>query len=146
MRRHVAILEDDRRRIDEMRRLLAQMLPTADPIFFLNAREMINWLGEHLSEVALISLDHDLPLYEEDGRSIDCGTGRQVVDFLATTSATCPVVVHSSNLDCAAGMVFALRDTGWTCSRVHPRDDLAWIADEWMRCVAQHLRGARNTP
>ncbi len=97
----VAILEDDQNRITAMRTCLAETLPGIKADFFEDAQEMIAWLSEHLGNVILISLDHDLPLRNREGKTIDCGTGRQVADYLASVSPTCPVIVHSSNNFCA---------------------------------------------
>ena len=100
---------------------------------------MIAWLGEHLGRVILLSLDHDLPLRGPAGEAIDCGTGREVADFLASVPPTCPVIVHSSNNFFAPGMFFALKDSGWPCSRVYPSDNTAWIAASWADQVRQFV-------
>src|SRR5258708_32047364 len=93
----IAILEDNPDRIAAMRMCMAEALPGVEVVFFENAQEMIVWLGEHLGNVVLISLDHDLPLRNDESKTIDCGTGRQVADYLASLLPTCPVIVHSSN-------------------------------------------------
>jgi len=136
----IAILEDDPARIAEMRACLAEVLPKVPVRVFENATLMIEWLAEHQGEVVLISLDHDLPLRSQEGEAIDCGTGREVVDFLVTLEPTCPVIVHSSNVQCADGMMFALKDAGWTKSRVYPRDDLAWIREAWVQEIQRYIR------
>ncbi len=114
-----------------MRTCPTKILSGIEIVFFEDAAEMIVWLGQHLGEVVLISLDHDLPIRNESGKSIDCGAGREVVDYLAALPPTCPVIVHSSNNDCAQGMFFALQDAGWPCRRVYPCDGEAWIAGAW---------------
>ncbi len=115
----VAILEDDPNRITAMRACLTETLPGAEVVVFDDARKMIAWLGQNLGEVVLIALDHDLPLRNHEGKAIDCGTGRQVADYLASVPPTCPVIVHSSNNFFAPGMSFALKDAGWPVSRVY---------------------------
>jgi DNA-binding NtrC family response regulator len=140
MPERVAILEDDPNRITAMRACLTETRPGVEVVVFEDAQEMIAWLGENLGEVVLISLDHDLPLRKNDAEAIDCGTGRQVADYLASVAPTCPVIVHSSNDNCATGMFFALTDAGWPCSRVYPCDDTAWIATAWAEQVRQYLR------
>lgn len=137
----VAILEDHPGRVNEMRACLANALPGVGSVFFESASEMISWLGRNLGDVVLISLDHDLPVRSR-GPSGDCGTGRQVVDYLATLLPTCPVIIHSSNSVCAPGMFLALRDAGWLCGRVFPCDDLAWIATAWGEEVKRYSREA----
>lgn len=122
--------------------LLRELLPHGHAIVFGDASVMLAWLAEHVGEVSLISLDHNLPIRRDaDNRLIDCGTGRQVADWLAAREPVCPVIVHSSNEPCAAGMMFALRDGGWKCRRVYPRDDLDWIANEWADAVRECLMG-----
>ena len=140
MLKTVAILEDDSRRVGEMRACLGETSPRIESIFFESADEIIAWLGEHLAEVALISLDHDLPLRQRDGHLFDCGTGREVADFLACLVPTCPIIVHSSNEHFAPGMVFALREAGWQVGRVYPNDDLAWVRRDWVQNVLGYLR------
>ena len=135
----LAILEDDSNRIAAMRACVADLLPGIETVFFDSARVMISWLRQHLGDVALISLDHDLPLRNAIGETADFGTGRQVVDFLASIPPTCPVIVHSSNDTCASGMFFALKDANWPCSRVYPCDDLAWIKSLWAAQVYRLL-------
>jgi len=136
----IAILEDDASRTAAMKAWLAGTFPDVKIVIHGDADAMIDWLGQHLGEVTLISLDHDLPVRSIDGKSVDCGTGRQVADYLASVPPTCPVIIHSSNDPCAAGMFFALKDAGWPCSRVYPCDDLAWIASAWADRVQQYLR------
>ena len=137
----IAILEDDPERVNAMRACLAEAMLDVKVVVFDDAQRMIVWLCRHLSRVALISLDHDLRLRNVAGATIDCGTGRQVADYLASMSPACPVVVHSSNPSCAPGMFFALRDAGWRCSQVRPYDDLAWVRQAWTPEVLRQLRG-----
>jgi hypothetical protein len=135
----VAILEDNPDRIGAMRTCMAEILPDVQTIFFEDAQKMIDWLSQRLGNVAVISLDHDLPMRDHGGEAIDCGTGRQVADYLASVPPVCPVIVHSSNNDCAQGMFFALKDAGWRCSRIYPFNDTAWIADSWVEQVRRLL-------
>lgn len=135
----VAILEDDGNRISAMQACLAKIIPSIQITFFENAHEMIAWLHNHLSEAVLISLDHDLPLRVDEGKTIDYGTGRQVADYLASMPPTCPVIVHSSNDVCAQGMYFELTHAGWHCRRIYPRDGEAWIPNAWAEQVRQFI-------
>lgn len=145
MRKNLAILEDDARRIQAMRSCVAEISPGIELAFFTDAQAMILWLGQHLGDVGLISLDHDLPLRNAAGTVVDCGTGRQVVDFLTSFPPTCPVIIHSSNDACASGMFFALKKANWICSRVYPRDDLAWVKDAWATQVRRYMDNSRMT-
>jgi len=142
----VAILEDNPVRIAEMRACLAEALPAASGIVFENAFEMIEWLNDHLGEVMLISLDHDLPLPGVDGRTIACGGGRMVADFLASRAPTCPVIVHSSNDYCAPGMFFALEEAGWPTARVVPYEGHQWVRGVWKPQVVKYLRDGWIAP
>lgn len=129
----IAILEDEAGRTEVMTDLLNSHVPEADFLFFDNAPDMVGWLENHLAEVTLFSLDHDLgPTRERDGVSFDPGIGRDVVDFLETRRGTCPVIIHSSNGPAADGMLYALRFAGWTAERVYPHNDLAWIERDWL--------------
>lgn len=129
---YVAVLEDDAGRVAEMRECLREVLPRYEPVFFDDAGAMIGWLKEHLGEVVLMSLDHDLPVrVGEDGRVVDCGTGRMVADYLAEWPETCPVIVHSSNEFCAPGMVRESVDAGWSVVRVRPGAEERWVRRGW---------------
>jgi hypothetical protein len=141
MPEYVAILEDSAARISMMRERLAELLPRHEHVFFDNASDMVAWLRDHLADVALISLDHDLPLHAtRDGAEIDCGNGRIVADFLATLPPTCPLIVHSSNDNFATGMVRVLRDAGWPLRRVYPYDGTAWGNKAWMDELRSFIR------
>lgn len=144
----IVILEDYGPRIAAMNVVLRESLCRVPFVFIEDAHEAIAHLGEHLPEIDLISLDHDLPIRRDaENRLIDCGTGREVADYLAKLPPTCPVIVHSSNVTCADAMTIVLRDAGWPCKRVHPRDDLAWIRDEWTQAVRDYIRdGWISTP
>lgn len=96
---------------------------------------MIAWLQENLACAVLISLDHDLPLRTNGDQKIDCGTGRQVAEYLANQPPTCPIIVHSSNAAAASAMVEVLTRAQWPCSRVYPHDDIAWIGKSWLPTV-----------
>ena len=142
MPEYVAILEDNAGRIAEMRECLAELLPRYQHVFFENAYDMVAWFNDHVADVVLISLDHDLPLQAvRDGVEIDCGDGRIVADHLATLPPTCPVIVHSSNNTCAMGMLRVLRDAEWPLRRVYPCDDNAWVKNAWADEVRQYILG-----
>lgn len=95
-----------------MRECVAGELPPHELVAFDNADEMIVWLEDHLGEVALISLDHDLPLMQaRDGVRVDAGDGRMVANWLAARTPCCPII-HTSNQNFAPGMMRVLRDGG----------------------------------
>jgi hypothetical protein len=134
--RFVAILEDHPERAARMRRVLAEILPAFNVIIFESAASMIRWLEDSMRYTVLICLDHDLIAH--DGR--DPGTGRLVVNYLATLQCTCPVIVHTSNLQAAPGMMCMLREAGWICSYVTPSDGFEWIGKDWLEEVEQYQR------
>lgn len=136
----IAILEDNDERVAAMRTCLAELLPGVELVFFEHSQKMIAWLGERLGQVVLLSLDFDLPLRNHAGELIDCGTGREVADYLTATPPTCPVIIHSSNNAGATGMFFTLKEAGWPCSRVYPSDNTAWIAGSWAEQVRRYVQ------
>lgn len=132
----VAILEDNAERLEEMRACLAKVLPGLEQVYFDNAFLMIEWLKAHLAQVVLISLDHDLPT------DPDCGTGRDVADFLAGLPPTCPVIVHTSNEYFAPGMMQVLGEAQWPTARVYPHNDHNWIRCDWADQIRQFTGSA----
>jgi hypothetical protein len=134
----IAILDDDPERLAGMRAALAALEGPPAVVEFAGAPEMISWLGEHLGECSLISLDHDLgPSSEFRGAAGDPGTGREVVDYLAAREPACPVIVHTSNSLARVGMELALREAGWSFASVHPYFGVDWIGGAW---IAEVLR------
>jgi hypothetical protein len=127
----VVTLEDDVDRLMQMRKYLAEVLPGVEQVYFDNAFLMIHWLKDHLPQVVLISLDHDLPI------NGDHGTGRDVVDYLAGLPPTCPVIVHTSNEHFAPGMMRVLNDAKWPSARVYPHSDHNWVGREWAEQIGQ---------
>ena len=60
MKRVIAILDDNERRLEAMGLVLTMHYPQYEHKFFDNAPDMIDWCKEHLRAVMMISLDHDL--------------------------------------------------------------------------------------
>ena len=143
----IAILEDDPGRAKAMLRAIATRLPFLKAVVLDNAPDTIDWLARNIASVAVLCLDHDLgPDRERNGLRFDPGTGRDVVDYLATQKLSCPVVIHSSNSVGASGMVCALTDAGWSCARVIPCDDLSWVGSTWVDAVEATLTGGLRQP
>ena len=137
----IAVLEDDLRRVQQMVQLLREFFPGYKVTSFDNAPDMISWLGDNLNELKLICLDHDLGANRIlSGEIQDPGTGRDVADFLAALKPVCPVLIHSSNVMAAPGMMMVLEDAGWPCSRLSPFNDLEWVRAAWIEDVKQALR------
>jgi hypothetical protein len=132
----IIILEDNPDRIEEMTRCIKDYFSKCHLVIFDNAPDFICWLQDHLEEVNLICLDHDLgPNRKRDGEVFDPGTGRDVADYLATRTPACPVLIHTTNSLAAPGMEMVLEDAGWAHSRVYPMDDLQWIRAHWIEDV-----------
>ena len=143
----IAILEDDERRQGGMARLLAASFPEYDTVFFDNAPDMLVWLAEHLTDVSLVCLDHDLgPSRIRECERFEPGTGRDVANFLAGTKACCPVVIHTTNYIAAPGMVLALESGGWSVDRVVPFNDLEWLEEVWIPTVTTKIKQGPYPP
>ena len=138
----IAILEDEARRIERMKEILTRLYPSHQVVFWETAPDMIAWLGENLTKVALFSLDHDLgPNQKRDGQVFEPGTGQDVVHVLARHAPVAPVIVHSTNLTAAPEMVTELEGAGWAAHRVQPYDDrdMEWIGESWEKMVVACL-------
>lgn len=131
----ILILEDDAERQRVMTECLADRFPQYGVIFFNAAPPMIEYLSRNdISELLLISLDHDLEPVVESGGD-DPGTGRDVADCLAGRRPVCPVIVHTTNAPAAVGMQAALEESGWSTIRVAPYSGVRWIGETWFRAV-----------
>ena len=140
-RKTIAILEDNDRRIAAMRLALAQATADYSVVIYEKAADMISWLRENMAEVALLSLDYDLPVMRTpDGQVIDYGTGGEVAEFVAKQPPAFPIIIHSSNPVGVVQMEQHLNRQGWPTTRVYPEDDLAWIAGVWIFDVRESLR------
>src|SRR5262245_11343622 len=138
----IAILEDNEERQAVMRACLADRFYQYDSRIFDDSAEMIRFLAVHLVDTLAISLDHDLELKPgPKGRCIDPGTGREVADFLAGREPVCPVIIHTTNSQAAAGMVMVLREARWKTRRVLPFDDLSWIEADWFPAIRRAIVG-----
>ncbi len=143
----VAILEDDAGRVNAMGDRLKESFNDLAYIFFNNAPDMIEWLENHLHECIAISLDHDLgPSWQRNDKLFDPGTGRDVVDYLATKYPQCPVIIHSSNHRAVIGMEMALCEANWNVERVIPFVSLGsligsaeWIDTDWTETINRLL-------
>jgi len=137
MRNTVVILEDNTERQQQMLARLRDRLPPCPVMFFKSAHEMLSALPQCLSTARVISLDHDLERSAD--LEPDPGTGRDVSRYLATQSAGCPVIIHSTNLHAALAMESELQEAGWQVERVTPYEDLAWVDREWLWAVRSAL-------
>lgn len=148
----IAILDDDPSRIQAMKESVSRQLPRCREVTFDNAPDMIEWLQKHWMEASILSLDHDLGLERvRNGELFDPGTGRDVVNYLATQTPFCPVLIHTSSGFAAAEMEIVLEGSGWQSSCVTPsiekhrrlwssENALMWISDEWIGKVTAALK------
>ena len=127
----IVILEDNADRCRIMKDCLADRFPQYPVLLFRAAPAMTRYLGRAMDRVLAISLDHDLEPATLEPDDVDPGTGRDVADFLATRSPTCPIVIHSSNTFGALGMKDVLEQANWLTYSVTPYDDTAWIPQVW---------------
>lgn len=136
----VAILDDEKDRLDAMLAHLHKRYPRLEVATFLNAPEMIAGLRHLWDRLALICLDHDLgPCIQQHGRIFDPGTGRDVANCLATNSPVCPIIVHTTNTYARPGMLEVLTEAKWQVSYVSPYADVLWIREVWADEVSRVL-------
>ena len=122
------ILEDDAARVKRFRAALRAICDDDTIHIWRSAQLMMREAAPHLSHASLISLDHDLdPISPGD----DSGDGLDAVRWLVAQRITCPVIVHTSNIDRGRVMIGELQLAGIPCSRVLPFGD-DWIEREWV--------------
>jgi hypothetical protein len=139
----VVILEDNEDRRAAMEECLSDRFAQYPRRYFATAADTIAHLKDSLDNTLAMALDHDLEFIEKPGGGlIDPGSGRDVVEYLVGRTASCPIVVHSSNSHAAVGMVERLRESGWSTRRVVPYDDLSWIPREWFRAMRDSIVAA----
>lgn len=142
----IVILEDNAERRVLMRGVLEDRFPQYESRFFQTSGETIAHLRDELELAVLIVLDHDLEMIPIDKhRMIDPGDGRDVADFLATRSAVCPIVIHSTNSPAAVGMIAVLEESNWTVHRVIPVGEFRWIRSLWRQAVCDAIVPAGAT-
>lgn len=136
----IVILEDDNRRVEAMRDRLVDRFYQFEHVFFDSATDLKRYLEDHLNEVIVFSLDHDLELkVDAFGKTHDPGTGREIAEYLARHEAVCPVIIHSTNYLGSIGMETVLKEAGWRTCRVTPFDDLNWIHDAWFPAIRRAI-------
>ena len=119
------LLEDNSERIAGFEAIVSQLGNNWRLRVWRDAPTMLAECEEFFDSTHLISLDHDLnPQPSAIG---DPGTGLDVAKLLASHFAFCPVIIHSTNADCAWSMHNELRFAGWKVDRVGP------IGDDWIR-------------
>jgi hypothetical protein len=136
----IAILEDDPRRVAEMRRCVALLGGSAECVFRASAPDMIALLEERASETALVSLDHHLvSVVDSEGRLVHPGTGSDVAEWIAARGPACPVLVHTSSSYGARDMLRLLEAAGLRAERITPHSGLGWVEASWLPAVIERL-------
>jgi hypothetical protein len=143
---YAALLEDDERRVEAMRAVLAAHWPDLRLIVFDDAPAMISWMASGLAETRVILLDHDLGPSRPSGRGerFDPGDGRDVTRALACHAPQCPVLIHSTNSTAVPQMRTHLEDAGWLVRRVVPFSDLEWVEASWLPELAAVLEPGQD--
>jgi hypothetical protein len=131
------MLEDNAERVERFTAVWRTITPDQPMQVWRTAFEMVRELKADLSEVSLISLDHDLEPVDES----DPGDGMDVARHLATLTPRCPVIVHTSNADRGSLMMGELELAGWKRHRVYPLGD-DWIETDWSRAVRRAIKGS----
>lgn len=119
------LLEDNAERIAAFEAVVRQLGDDWQMRVWRDAPTMIAECEDCFDDTHLISLDHDLN--PQPGAPRDPGTGLEVAKLLASHIPFCPVIIHSTNADCAWSMHNELRFGGWTVERFGP------IGDDWFR-------------
>ena len=132
----IIVLEDDARRSNEMRRVIANSPPPFEVLFFDNAHDLLRWFPDNIGSVAAASLDCDLDTTTAR-ESVDAGSGADVADYLAPLTPHFPVVIHSSNAMRAPAMHMTLGLAGWPNLSLAPYTD----ADSWLAGLLQMVTG-----
>ena len=125
----IIVLEDDSRRSNEMRRVIALNPLSVDVQFFDNAHKLRVWLTANIASVRAASLDYDLDTTSVR-ESADAGSGSDIADFLATLPPQFPILIHSSNAMRAPAMHMTLVLAGWNDVSLSPYTDAeSWLAE-----------------
>jgi hypothetical protein len=136
--RMLLMLEDDADRIRRFTATLQDIDPALRLVMWHNAWKMIRELDTFLPSARLISLDHDLA--PEEGSEEDPGDGMVVAKFLAARPQTCPVIIHSSNVERSTWMADEFELAGWIFKTVAPVGE-DWIEEHWRAVVCDLLKG-----
>jgi hypothetical protein len=131
------MLEDNQERINRFMATLQAIDPTLRLVVWRNAWKMIREVEAFLPSARLISLDHDLEPVEGD--EDDPGDGIDVAKFLADRPATCPVIIHSSNVQRSTWMAGEFELAGWRYKTVAPIGE-NWIEQYWSAVVRKLLK------
>ncbi|TNF91932.1 MAG: hypothetical protein EP297_14410 [Gammaproteobacteria bacterium] len=131
----ILLLDDDQSRIDAFKSVIKEFSDDI-VISWSNAPTMIAEVSEVLPQAKVISLDHDL--YKLKETDPDPGTGRDVAEYLANHEATCPIIIHSTNVDASWGMYNTLTFSGWRVEILHYTDE-EWFGTRWLPMVKSML-------
>jgi hypothetical protein len=132
------ILEDDDERTAAFVQEISDIDPNVDVLIWRSAHKMCRDLAAHLPITVLISLDHDLRTPHEQGE--DPGSGMDVAEALSLLTPSCPVIVHTSNVDASWSMINELAHSGWSVERVGPVGmGTKWVQTVWAPVVRRMM-------
>jgi ADP-ribosylglycohydrolase len=140
-RQTLILLEDSADRLRSFESAVSQLGPGYRLRVWRDARQLMAECHGALSDVALISLDHDLTKEHPD--SPDPGDGLKVAAFLARLPNLCPVILHTSNTDRVWSMHNEFRFGGWEAEHVTPLGT-DWITRSWLPMARKLLDLAEN--
>ena len=131
------LLEDNSERIAAFEAVVHELGADWQMHVWRDAPTMLAECEEFFDKTCLISLDHDLN--PQPGATRDPGTGLEVAKLLASHFYFCPVIIHSTNADCAWSMHNELRFAGWTVDRVGPIGE-DWVLKLWLPKAREMLK------
>ena len=126
------MLEDENARLERFEAVLSQFAKHVEWKHWRTATDFVEGFKSQERSPTLICLDHDL--FTDHPNDPDPGDGRDVAEFLATQSACCHVVIHSSNIPAADSMLFTLTDAKWDAETIAPLGK-DWIESYWWNTV-----------
>lgn len=125
----VFILEDNAGRCAEMKIMLAECNAQLAGEICASASHAIEYLKDHILDVDVICLDHDLVSTPEISRP---GDGRDVVSWLVNQPIKKPVLIHTNNGPFGREMERELKAHNWHCESLAPYCGNDWIRLSWI--------------
>jgi CheY-like chemotaxis protein len=133
----ILVLEDNQDRRKAMLNVFDERLPAYRLLLTDDPAEFIEHVSNHLQDILLVSLDHDL--HERPDQSTEL-TGMQVVDHLVEMPPAFPVLLHTTNRPDGERMRSRLTEHGWRVKWIVPFDGTEWVAADWYPAVKKAVR------
>ncbi len=135
----ILILENNPERIELFTSALKELQPECEVIVWKSAHRMIDELDRYLGDATAISLAHDLD--PALSHSAAPGTGMDVIDFLTEEKPSCPIILHTANMNARWNMVYTLTDANWAVHLTPPfGDNHDWIQKSWLTKIKDVLQ------